>query len=74
MKEQISHVQSRFGTVAVEKKLITVEQLVEAMTIQVTEDVEGKPHRPIGVILADLGYMAPSQIQVVLWEIADSRG
>jgi hypothetical protein len=60
--------------VAVEKKLITVEQLVEAITIQVREDVEGEPHRRIGEILADLGYMTPSQIQVVLWEIADGRG
>ena len=73
MTEPVSHFQSRFGMVAVEKKLITVDQLVEAMTIQVREDVKGKPHRPIGAILVDLGHMTPSQIQVVLWEIADSR-
>jgi hypothetical protein len=60
--------------VAIEKMFITAHQLVEAMTIQVREDVEGKPHKVIGKILADLGHMTPSQIQVVHWYIADGRG
>ena len=64
----------RFGMAAIKKGFITMEQLMEAMTIQVREDVEGKPHRRIGEILADLGHMTPSQIQGVLWEIADGRG
>ena len=34
----------RFGMAAIENGFITMEQLVEAMTIQVREDVEGKPH------------------------------
>jgi len=74
MTELVSHLQSRFGVVAVEKELITVDQLVAAMTIQLREDADGKPHRPIGATLADLGHMTPSQIPVVVWEIADSRG
>ena len=69
-----SHSQVRFGMVAVEKGFITGHQLVEAGVIQVREDVEGKPHRPIGEILVELGYMRPSQVQVVLWEIANGRG
>ncbi len=73
MTVEASHFQLRFGMIAVEKKFITAHQLVEATTIQVREDVAGKPHRPIGAILADLGHMRPSQIQAVLWEIADGR-
>jgi hypothetical protein len=66
--------QIRFGMIAVEKGFITGHQLVEATVIQVREDVEGRPHRPIGEILVGLGYMRPSQVQVVLWEIANDRG
>jgi hypothetical protein len=60
----------RFGTVAIRKEFITPHQLVEATAIQVREDVEGKPHRLIGQILADLGIMAPAQIDEVMREIA----
>jgi hypothetical protein len=73
MTAETFHFQQRFGMVAIRKEFITLHQLVEAMTIQVREDVEGKPHRRIGEILTDLGHMTPSQIQVVLWEIADGR-
>jgi hypothetical protein len=66
--------QIRFGMIAVEKGFITGHQLVEAAVIQVREDVEGKPHRPIGEILVELGYMRPSQVQVVLWELENGRG
>ena len=70
MTEEASHFQVRFGLIAVEKKFITAHQLVEATTIQVREDVEGKPHRPVGVILADRGHITPSQIDEVLRDIA----
>ncbi len=74
MTVEVSYFRLRFGARAVRKEFVTVHQLVEATTIQVREEVEGKPHRAIGAILADLGHMTPSQIQVVLWEIADGRG
>jgi hypothetical protein len=56
--------------IAVEKRFITAHHLLEATTIQVKEDVEGKPHRPLGAILADLGHMRPSQIDEVLRDLA----
>jgi len=70
---EASHFQIRFGMIAVEKKFITAHQLVEATTIQVKEDVEGKPHRPVGAILADRGHITPSQIDEVLRDIAGGR-
>ena len=69
-----SDLRVRFGMAAIEKGFITVEQLVEAMTIQVRENVTGKPHRVVGKILADLGHMRTSQIDEVLKDIADGRG
>ena len=74
MTVEVSYFRLRFGALAVRKEFVTVEQLVEAMTIQVRKDVEGKPHRAIGSILADLGHMKPSQIDEVLVEIANGRG
>jgi hypothetical protein len=59
--------------IAVEKKFITAHQLVEATTIQVWEDVERKPHRPVGAILAALGHISPSQIDEVLRDLAGGR-
>jgi hypothetical protein len=67
------HFQLRFGMVAVRKGFITVHHLVEATAIQVRDDVEGKPHRSIGAILADLGHIRPSQIDEVLRDIAGGR-
>ena len=67
---EASHFQVRFGMIAVEKKFITAHQLVEATTIQVVEDIEGKPHRPVGAILANRGHITPSQIEEILRDIA----
>jgi len=74
MTVEVSYFRLRFGALAVRKEFVTVHQLVEATTIQVREDVEGKPHRAIGEILADLGYMTTSQIDEVLMAIAAGRG
>ena len=56
----------RFGIVAVEKGYVSPEQVLEALRIQVTENVEKKKHRFIGTILVDQGYMKHSQISEVL--------
>lgn len=58
--------EKRFGTVAVDGKLITQDQLQEALKIQVEDNIAGKEHRLIGVILEDLGYMTKEQISRVL--------
>lgn len=62
----------RFGVIAIEKGFITLEQLVEAMTIQIMEGIEGKKHRLIGQILLSLEYLTSSQIDEVL-ESLDSQ-
>jgi hypothetical protein len=56
----------RFGVIAVEKRFITKEQLFEALKIQVEEDLSGKPHTLIGIILIRLGYLTHDQADEIL--------
>ena len=58
--------EKRFGLIAVGKGFITLEQLVEAMKIQIEEDVSDSDHRLIGEILVGLGAMNVSQVMEVL--------
>jgi len=56
----------RFGTVAVEKGFITLENLYEAAKIQILENLDSYNHRLIGQILLKLGYVNTDQIKEVL--------
>ncbi len=62
----------RFGFMAVEMGFITLDQIIEAMKIQVREDLEKPKHRLIGEILVDSGFMNPSQVDEVLKEMGIS--
>jgi hypothetical protein len=56
----------RFGAVAIDKGFISLEQLFEAMKIQISENMEGAEHRLIGQILWEKGYISSDQINEVL--------
>jgi hypothetical protein len=56
----------RFGVTAVEKGLITLDQLFDAMKIQLTEEIERREHRLLGTILFGMGVLSPPQIDEVL--------
>ena len=73
-EKEANNVRARFGRIPVEKKLITRKQLAEAMNIQVSDDIDQKPHRRVGEILQDLGYLNKSQVAEVLKEVAAVRG
>ena len=60
------HFEKRFGMVAVEKGFITAEQVLEAIEIQIIENIEQNKHRFIGTVLVEQGHMRHSQIQEVL--------
>ena len=47
----------RSGVIAARKRFISKEQLFEAMKIHVQEDLSGKPHTLIGIILIRLGHL-----------------
>lgn len=57
---------SRFGTIAVELKYISIEQLKWALEQQVEDDLAGRPHRVLGAICFAHGWMNPEQIDIVL--------
>ena len=56
----------RFGAVAIDKGFITLENLIEAMKIQIIEDLEGSDRRLIGQILWEKGFIKTEQINEVL--------
>jgi hypothetical protein len=57
----------RFGTIAVEKGFITIEQFAEAMKIQIIEDMgRTSGHRSVGEILVEQGIMTQTQVEEVL--------
>ena len=62
----IDHYEKQFGIIAIEKGFIRPEMLVEALKIQVEEEVEFHTHRLIGEILMEKDYITAMQIQEVL--------
>ncbi|UCG81459.1 MAG: hypothetical protein JSV60_04045 [Desulfobacterales bacterium] len=64
--EKIHYSEKRFGVVAVEEGLITRDQLYEALKAQVDDDLDGRPHRPLGEILLQQAGMTWAQIDAVL--------
>lgn len=58
----------RFGQVAVERGFITPEQLKEALSDQVDDDLAKKRHRLLGDILFEKGRLTANQIDAVLDE------
>ena len=66
-------IEKRFGTIAVEKGFITIDQLLDALEIQVREDLTGMKHRLVGRILYDLGFLTLPQIERVIGSM-DSYG
>ena len=63
---KIEHYEKRFGLIAVEKKFITPDELIAALTVQVREDIEQGTHRQLGVILLDQDSMSANQIEEVV--------
>jgi hypothetical protein len=53
--------EKRFGVNAAEKRVMSKEQLFESLKIQVQEDLSGKPHPLIRIILIRLGYLTHEQ-------------
>ena len=59
----------RFGKIAVEKGYVEVEQVKEALSEQLDDDLANRPHRLIGRIFLDKNLMRPQQIDEVLNEV-----
>lgn len=69
---ETEHLEKRFGVIAVEMEFVTAEQVIEALRIQVAEDMEDGKHRMIGRILLEQGLMTLSEIDKVLASLEKS--
>jgi hypothetical protein len=56
----------RFGMIAVEMGYVSVEQVREAMAEQIDDDFANRPHRLLGTILVDRGWMTFREVEMVL--------
>ncbi len=63
---------TRFGMIAVSKGFVTADQLKEALTAQADDNISDRPHRLIGRIFFEKGWMTDEQIDVVLNELERS--
>jgi hypothetical protein len=56
----------RFGDVAISKGFITLEQLIDAMTVQVKDEATKGIHRLLGEILIEMDVLNVSQVEKIL--------
>jgi hypothetical protein len=59
----------RFAQLSVELNFVTPEQVKEALAEQLDDNLSNRPHRLIGRILLEKGWMKPEQIELVLNEL-----
>ncbi len=53
---------------------VTVKQLKEAVVLQVEDNIFNRPHRIIGDILLENGWITDEQIDIVLNELFKGHG
>lgn len=61
----------RFGTLAVELGYISAEQLKTALIEQVEDDLAERPHRLLGTILYEKGWITFRQRETILDRLLD---
>jgi hypothetical protein len=63
----------RFGKVAIDKGFITMEQMLNAIEVQVKENIAFGTHRKIGMILMQEGHITIAQIEQVLEVVGEKK-
>lgn len=56
----------RFGQLSVEMGFISEEQLIIGLSEQARDDLANRPHRLLGTIFFEHGWMTPGQMDQVL--------
>ncbi|HEU5359895.1 MAG TPA: hypothetical protein VFU42_01930 [Candidatus Deferrimicrobiaceae bacterium] len=59
----------RFGSIAFQRKYVTKEQIQQALAAQVEDNVSGRPHRLLGAILLEKGWITKEQEASILKEM-----
>lgn len=60
----------RFGMLAVDMGFVSVAQVREAMGEQVDDDFAKRPHRLLGVILVEKGWVTAREVDLVLEKLS----
>ncbi len=60
---------TRFGVISVKKGFVTADQLKAALVEQADDNIAERPHRLIGRIFFEKGWMTDNQIETVLNEL-----
>jgi hypothetical protein len=63
----------RFGAVAVRRGFVMPDQVKQAMSEQLDDDLTGRDHRLLGAILQDRGWISAEQIELVLADLRAPR-
>ncbi len=63
----------RFGKIAVDMGFVTAKQLKEALVEQVEDNIFNRPHRLIGSIFFEHGWITDKQIDIVLYELFEEK-
>ncbi len=66
---ETEHLEKRFGITAIKKGYVSADQFIDALKIQVMEDISTGKHRLVGRILLEQGLMSFEQIEDVLESI-----
>ena len=66
MKKLSKRYSPPFGKIAVDMGFITAEQLTEALAEQAEDSLSNRPHRFIGYILFENGWITKEQFDTVL--------
>lgn len=69
----LKKIKSRFAVLCKKKGYASRDQILEALMIQVHENIEEKKHRPIGEILMERGHMNKTQVDEILSLIIEPR-
>ena len=59
----------RFGSIAVYRKYVTLEQVQRALSEQVEDNIMRRPHRRLGEILRENGLITEEQMKSILDEM-----
>ena len=63
----------RFGMIAVDMRFVTAKQLKEALVEQVEDNIFNRPHRLIGSIFFEHGWITNKQIDIVVYELFEEK-
>jgi hypothetical protein len=63
----------RSGKIAVDLGFVTPEQIKEALTEQIEDDLSSRPHRFLGQILLDKGWITEEQADILLDALLKAR-